>query len=77
MFDYDSFEFEFNFEDIDLLAATPENLLGEEVLLECRYEEKAPPNSVLSSKLKKRLAIHECGHTFLAYLVEIDVTKVI
>ncbi|CAK5088281.1 unnamed protein product [Meloidogyne enterolobii] len=76
MFDYDSVEFELDFNDIDVLAATPENMFGEEFLLECKYEEKAPPNSVLSSKHKKRLAIHERGHIFVAYLVETDVTKV-
>nr|CAD2146548.1 unnamed protein product [Meloidogyne enterolobii] len=76
MFDYDSFKFELDFDDIDLLAATQENMLEDEFLLECRYEQKGPPNALLSSKQKKRLAIHETGHTFIAFLLEIDVTKV-
>uniref|UniRef100_A0A915LNU0 Peptidase M41 domain-containing protein n=1 Tax=Meloidogyne javanica TaxID=6303 RepID=A0A915LNU0_MELJA len=75
-FDYDSFKFELDLDDIDLLAATQESMLEDEFLLECRYEQKGPPNALLSSKQKKRLAIHESGHTFIAFLLEIDVKKV-
>jgi len=57
MFDYDSFEFELDFNDIDLLAATPENMLGDEFLLECRYEEKVHQTRYCPAN-KKRLAIH-------------------
>ncbi|KAL7071609.1 hypothetical protein ACQ4LE_009531 [Meloidogyne hapla] len=72
-------EEEYFLEDCDspnLLAATNSKLITNIIKLDCQRDKFINMNTTLSADEKKRLAIHESSHGFLAFLLNIGVVKV-
>nr|CAD2178128.1 unnamed protein product [Meloidogyne enterolobii] len=69
-FNFDSFQFDVKFTEAEKLAATKENVFKNELLLEC-YGEKSQMSGPLCPGEKNRLALHESGHCYVAFLLDL------
>uniref|UniRef100_A0A914NR20 Peptidase M41 domain-containing protein n=2 Tax=Meloidogyne TaxID=189290 RepID=A0A914NR20_MELIC len=75
-FNYDDFKFELKFNEDEILAATGEEVMEDEMTLECFADKKAATEPSFSDEEMRRLALHETGHVFIALALGVKLKKV-